>query len=413
MDRAGVRRIGDGFDALRSRNLLDRLDVVMNETLWHAGERLRRHWHGAGYDGLSSIDLSRPSVDGGSTGGLAPSEAAQRHRDELRRAEAAVGPRLLPYLFGSVVEGRPLAALRVLAADAGHARTAEALALERLRGKPASALRPLAHAAERPSAAARGLAIRGRGCGRRLKGCRCTVRPGYDRAMPIDLICLDADDTLWHNLRHFDETEAVLQRLLAPFDAAGVARETLERVEAQNLTLYGYGAKGFTLSMIETAIEVAGERLPVGAIAEILGAGRALLAHPVELLPGAEAALDALGRRGRLVLVTKGDLLHQETKLAASGLGSRFAAIEIVSDKTPDTYSRIFAHHGVVPDRALMAGDSMRSDVLPALAAGAWAAHVPHGVVWAHERAEAPAGEKRFRALAGLGELAGWVDEIG
>ena len=174
--------------------------------------------------------------------------------------------------------------------------------------------------------------------------------------MPIDLICLDADDTLWHNLRHFDETEAVLQRLLAPFDAAGVAREALERVEAQNLALYGYGAKGFTLSMIETAIEVAGERLPVGAIAEILGAGRALLAHPVELLPGVEAALDALGRRGRLVLVTKGDLLHQETKLAASGLGSRFAAIEIVSDKTPDTYSRIFARHGVVPDRALMRG---------------------------------------------------------
>ena len=133
VDRAGVRRIGDGFDALRSRNLLDRLDVVVNETLWHAGERFRRHWHGAGYDGLSSIDLSRPSVDGGSAGGLAPSEAAQRHRGELRRAEAAVGSRLMPYVFGSVVEGRPLAALRLLVTDAGHARTAEALALERLR----------------------------------------------------------------------------------------------------------------------------------------------------------------------------------------------------------------------------------------------------------------------------------------
>ena len=133
VDRAGVRRIGDGFDALRSRNVLDRLDVVVNETLWLAGERLRRHWHGAGYDGVSSIDLSRPSVDGRGSGGLAPSEAAQRHRDALRRAEAAVGPRLMPYLRGSVVEGLPLSALKALVADAGHARTAEALALERLR----------------------------------------------------------------------------------------------------------------------------------------------------------------------------------------------------------------------------------------------------------------------------------------
>ena len=231
--------------------------------------------------------------------------------------------------------------------------------------------------------------------------------------MSIDLICLDADDTLWHNLRHFDETEAALQRLLAPFDAAGVARATLERVEARNLALYGYGAKGFTLSMIETALEVAGETLPLSAVGEILSAGRALLAHPVELLPGVEAALDALAERGRLVLVTKGDLLHQETKLAASGLGARFAGIEIVSDKTTETYARIFARHEVAPERALMAGDSLRSDVLPALAAGAWAAHVPHGVVWAHERAEAPAGQARFRGLHSLAELPGWIDEIG
>ena len=231
--------------------------------------------------------------------------------------------------------------------------------------------------------------------------------------MPIDLICLDADDTLWHNIRHFDETEAVLQRLLAPFDAAGVTRVVLERVEARNLKLYGYGAKGFTLSMIETALEVAGETLPVAAVAEILRAGRALLDHPVELLPGVEAALDALAGRARLVLVTKGDLLHQETKLAASGLGARFSGIEIVSDKTPEIYARIFARHDTAPERTLMAGDSMRSDVLPALAAGAWAAHVPHGVVWAHERAEAPENEARFRTFASLADLPGWLDEIG
>ena len=148
------------------------------------------------------------------------------------------------------------------------------------------------------------------------------MRIGYaTRAMPIDLICLDADDTLWHNLRHFDETEAVLARLLAPFVEAGVARKHLAAVEHRNLGLYGYGAKGFALSMIEAALELVGDRLPVSAIAAIVEAGRALLAHPVELLPGVEAALDALATRARLVLVTKGDLLHQEAQARRIGAG--------------------------------------------------------------------------------------------
>ena len=130
---AGVRRIGDPFDALRSRNLLDRLDVVANETLWHAGDRLRAHWHRAGLDALSAVDLARPHVDGGGGGPGAPSEAAGRHRDEMRRATAAIGPRLMPYVAGVVIEGRPVSALRGLVAESAHARTAEALALERLR----------------------------------------------------------------------------------------------------------------------------------------------------------------------------------------------------------------------------------------------------------------------------------------
>ena len=230
--------------------------------------------------------------------------------------------------------------------------------------------------------------------------------------MPIDLICLDADDTLWHNMRHFDVAEGALLGLLEPFAEAGISRARLEAVEARNLHLYGYGAKGFTLSMIEAALELGGPGLPADAIAEILRVGRALLAHPVELLPGVEAALDALSRVARLVLVTKGDLLHQETKLAASGLGSRFAGVEIVSDKTPDTYARVFAAHGVAPERALMAGDSLRSDVLPALAAGAFAAYVPHGIAWSHERAEAPDGHPRYRRLASLTLLPDWIGTL-
>ena len=227
--------------------------------------------------------------------------------------------------------------------------------------------------------------------------------------MPIDLICLDADDTLWHNMRHFDVAERALVALLEPFAEAGISRARLEAVEARNIHIYGYGAKGFTLSMIEAALELGGPGLPAETVSEILRVGRALLAHPVELLPGVEAALAALGRRARLVLVTKGDLLHQETKLAASGLGSRFAGVEIVSDKTPQTYAGIFAAHGVAPDRALMAGDSLRSDVLPALAAGAWAVHVPHGLAWSHEAAAEPEGHPRYRRLDSLSDLPDWI----
>jgi putative hydrolase of the HAD superfamily len=230
--------------------------------------------------------------------------------------------------------------------------------------------------------------------------------------MTIQLICLDADDTLWHNMRFFAEAEAAFDAMLAPFAAAGVAREVLAATEVRNLALYGYGAKSFTLSMVESACALAGERLDAGTVRAILEAGRRLLAHPVELLDGIADTVAALAERAPLALVTKGDLLHQEAKLAASGLGDRFAAVEIVSDKTPDTFRRLFARHGVRPDACVMAGDSMRSDVLPALAAGAWAAFVPQPGGWAHEAAGAPAGEARFRELAGLAELVGWVDAL-
>lgn len=230
--------------------------------------------------------------------------------------------------------------------------------------------------------------------------------------MTITTVALDADDTLWHNEKHFGVTLAAFEHIVAPFDEAGVARETLDTIQIRNLKLYGYGAKSFTLSMIETALEVGGDRMPGDAMKRILAAGRELLAHPVELLPGIEEALDALADRARLVLVTKGDLLHQETKLAASGLGERFSGIEIVSDKNADTFRRVFDRHDVTADRALMAGDSMRSDILPALSAGAFAAHIPHAMPWAHEMADEPADHPRFRKLDRLGEVVAWVDSL-
>ena len=228
--------------------------------------------------------------------------------------------------------------------------------------------------------------------------------------MPIDLICLDADDTLWHNMRFFAAAEQALVDLLAPFADVGITRETLAATEARNLPHYGYGAKSFTLSMIETAVELGGD---AAAVARILAAGRALLAHPVELFDGVADTLARLAAIAPLVLVTKGDLLHQQAKLAASGLGERFAGVEIVSDKTAATFSQLFDRHGVAPERCVMAGDSMRSDVLPALAAGAWAALIPQPGGWAHEAAAAPEGEARFVELASLAALPEWVASIG
>lgn len=231
--------------------------------------------------------------------------------------------------------------------------------------------------------------------------------------MPIDLICLDADDTLWHNMRHFHETEDAMVAMLAPFAEAGIARDALAATEVRNLKLFGYGAKSFTLSMIETAFELGGDDVPASTIRQIMDAGRVLCSHPVELLDGVEDVMQALADRGRLVLVTKGDLFHQEAKLAASGLGDRFSGIEIVSDKTPATFTAIFDRYGASPTQAIMAGDSMRSDVKPALEAGAWAAYIPQPLQWSHEQGDPPATHPRYRELPSLAALVHWIDQIG
>ena len=231
--------------------------------------------------------------------------------------------------------------------------------------------------------------------------------------MSIQLICLDADDTLWHNMRHFNLAEDALLGMLQPFADAHVARDLLNACEARNLRLYGYGAKGFTLSMIETAVELAGDALSKSLVSDILAAGRKLLAHPVELFDDVQDTLAELACQGRLVLVTKGDLLHQESKLAASGLGDLFSGIEIVSDKTAATFARIFKQYGVAAGEAIMAGDSMRSDIRPALEAGAWAAYIPQEGAWMHEHAPSPSDHRHFRQLTRLAELPHWIAAIG
>jgi putative hydrolase of the HAD superfamily len=228
---------------------------------------------------------------------------------------------------------------------------------------------------------------------------------------PIDLICLDADDTLWGHESFFQDAARRYHTLLAPFAASTHTQQRMEAAEERNLHIYGYGVKGFTLSMLETALEIAGDDLPAATVREILEIGRDLMRHPIELLPGVRETLPRLAERTRVVLVTKGDLFHQESKLAASGLGDYFAGVEIVSEKTAETYTKIFARHGVKAERAVMVGNSLRSDIWPALQAGAWTVYIPSEFEWARERAGPPESERRFQKLGSFAELPGWLGE--
>ncbi len=221
----------------------------------------------------------------------------------------------------------------------------------------------------------------------------------------LTTIGFDADDTLWHNERFFRVTQDRFAALLADFCAPDHLHDRLLAAERRNLGHYGFGVKGFILSMIETAIEVTDERVPARVIAELISAGQDMLAHPIELLPGARAVVERLAPDFRLVLVTKGDLLDQERKLAQSGLGDLFHAVEIVSHKTTATYARVFARHGNGASEALMVGNSLKSDVLPMLEAGGWGVYVPHELTWALEAAHLPDSAARFREITHIEAL--------
>jgi putative hydrolase of the HAD superfamily len=204
----------------------------------------------------------------------------------------------------------------------------------------------------------------------------------------IEVIGFDGDDTLWHNERLFTLTQERIRELLSRYVEPERIGERLLATEIRNLGVFGYGVKGFTLSMIETAIEVTGGRVRAREIQEIIDAGRAMLAQPVELLDGVLEVLGSLSGRYRLLLVTKGDLFDQESKIARSGLADRFWRIEVVSEKDDAAYARILARHDIRPDQFVMVGNSLRSDVLPVVAIGAHAVHVPYDTTWAHEQVE-------------------------
>jgi putative hydrolase of the HAD superfamily len=228
----------------------------------------------------------------------------------------------------------------------------------------------------------------------------------------ISTIGVDADDTLWQSEHFFKLTQAHFAELLADYAEPSDLGRKLLAAEKKNLQIYGFGIKGFVLSMIETAIEITDGKVPAPIIQRILSAGHEMLAHPVLPLPQVRETLEKLNGSYRLVLITKGDLFDQERKLAGSGLGELFHAIEIVSEKAEHVYERIFNQHGQGPDRAMMVGNSLRSDIIPAIEVGSWGVFIPHDLTWEHEHADAPVGHPRFRQIEKFSELADLIEVI-
>ena len=232
----------------------------------------------------------------------------------------------------------------------------------------------------------------------------------------LTAVGFDGDDTLWQSETAFAVTHAKVRALLAPHVDAPTLDARLLDGERRNLELYGYGAKAFTLSMIETAIEIAGDALPIADVQALLDAGKELLAHPVELLPGARDAVEAAAERGlQVLLVTKGDLFHQESKVARSGFGDLVDAVEVVAEKDVATYARLLRRNGVEPSTFCMIGNSLRSDAAPVLELGGWAVHVPHELTWALEAADDEStvrAHPRFRDLPSLVEIPAVLDDI-
>jgi putative hydrolase of the HAD superfamily len=233
--------------------------------------------------------------------------------------------------------------------------------------------------------------------------------------MAITVVGLDGDDTLWHNETRFKLTQTELRELLQRHVPEADVDRHLADVEMKNLGIYGYGVKAFTLSMIETAIELTDKRIPASDIEVILGWGKRMLMEPTELLPGVEEALRELSLRYDLLLITKGDLFDQESKLARSGLAGLFLGVEILSEKSVNAYRGVLKRRGIKPEEFVMVGNSLRSDVLPVVELGARAVHIAYEVTWHHEEVPEESlpseGWYRLPAISELPKLLVEIDE--
>lgn len=232
----------------------------------------------------------------------------------------------------------------------------------------------------------------------------------------FDLIAFDGDDTLWHNERSYREARDRFRRMLAGCGVSLTDEEVEARVtetEISNIEYYGYGVSSFVLSLIETAIHVTDRRITGAALEDLIGLAKQMLSEEVELFPGAHSALVSVAERHPVILITKGDLLHQTSKLDRSGLRPFFKSVEVVSHKTTSVYTEILSRHGVDPERFVMVGNSLRSDVLPVVELGGTAVYVPAELSWAHEHAEVPASaSERLFELPTLEALAGLLEQL-
>lgn len=208
----------------------------------------------------------------------------------------------------------------------------------------------------------------------------------------ITTVAFDADDTLWESEAFFAVTEERFIALLAPWCASEDVSAGLLQAERMNLAHFGYGVKGFTLSMIETAIELTEGAIPANALAEIIGWAREMMAHPVDVIDGVVEVLDVLGPEFRLALITKGDLLHQESKVAESGLADRFESVQILSEKDGPSYQRVLDELGIEASEFVMIGNSVRSDIEPVVSIGGHGIHIPHTITWAVEESSSEPG---------------------
>ncbi|HTP10811.1 MAG TPA: HAD family hydrolase [Anaerolineae bacterium] len=229
----------------------------------------------------------------------------------------------------------------------------------------------------------------------------------------FDTIAFDADDTLWHSESLYAAAQEEYRHLFAPYAEAEKVDRVLHQTEMRNLTIYGYGVKGFALSMIEAALELSQRQITGHEVQRVLDLAKQMLRTDVELIEGVADVVAQLAQTYPLILITKGDLAHQEAKIEQSGLKAYFRSIEIVSDKTPQSYAALLARHHIEPLRFLMIGNSLRSDVLPVLEIGGQAVHVPYAITWAHEQVDVPSDQQgRYHELEHIGQLPTLVEQL-
>jgi putative hydrolase of the HAD superfamily len=231
--------------------------------------------------------------------------------------------------------------------------------------------------------------------------------------MIIDVIAFDADDTLWHNESLYAAAQDRFQELLRAYHRDDGALDELYETEMANLPLFGYGIKSFVLSMIETAVRLSGSEIAASAIGEIIEIAKEMKQAPVGMLEDARQVVQTLSGSYNLMLITKGDLLDQERKIASSGLVTYFDHVEVVTDKTVEAYRTLLERHRIVPERFLMVGNSLRSDILPVVALGARAVHIPYHLTWAHETVPVhPDSAQGFVELERIGLLPDYVEQL-